>query len=159
MLSELASKSWDRSELGEHADKKSDSNFPHDALARRITQSERIWKWCRRNPRVAALGTLAATLIFVLLCGGYLAAGINHKSAYACLCGAIGYALASQHVTGSQQQALIDRALHCATHAVTDLGFRDFTVLQTDPDFALLRRQSEFRRLILLEEASTDAAQ
>ena len=31
VLSELASKSWDRSELGEHADKKSDSNFPHDA--------------------------------------------------------------------------------------------------------------------------------
>ncbi len=29
--SELASKSRDRSEFGEHADKKSDSNFPHDA--------------------------------------------------------------------------------------------------------------------------------
>ncbi len=35
VLSELASTSWDRSGLGEHADKKSDSNFPHDAkLAR-----------------------------------------------------------------------------------------------------------------------------
>jgi serine/threonine protein kinase/WD40 repeat protein len=35
-------------------------------LARRSRFSERLWRWCRRNPYVAALGALAATLTIAI---------------------------------------------------------------------------------------------
>jgi serine/threonine-protein kinase len=47
--------------------------------ARPITTGERVWKWCRRNPRVAILGGIAATLLTVLFAGGYVAAGIINQ--------------------------------------------------------------------------------
>ncbi len=45
-------------------------------LARPITARERMWKWCKRNPKIAILSSLAATLLLVLLAGGYIAAGV-----------------------------------------------------------------------------------
>jgi serine/threonine protein kinase/WD40 repeat protein len=35
-------------------------------LARRSSFSERLWRWCRRNPHLAALGALAATLTIAI---------------------------------------------------------------------------------------------
>ncbi len=43
-------------------------------VARPITTRERVWKWCQRNPRVAGLSGLAASLLLVLLVGGFAAA-------------------------------------------------------------------------------------
>jgi tetratricopeptide (TPR) repeat protein len=48
-------------------------------LARPITRAERLWKWCKRNPRVATLSGLAATLLLILLCGGYISAGVINR--------------------------------------------------------------------------------
>ncbi len=48
-------------------------------LARRITPAERAWKWCRRNPKVATLSGIATSLLLVLLCGGYVAAGVINQ--------------------------------------------------------------------------------
>ncbi|MEM8670077.1 MAG: bifunctional serine/threonine-protein kinase/formylglycine-generating enzyme family protein [Planctomycetota bacterium] len=38
--------------------------------ARPITQAEKVWKWCRRNPRVAGLSTLAIGLFVFMTIGG-----------------------------------------------------------------------------------------
>ncbi|MEM1068251.1 MAG: serine/threonine-protein kinase [Planctomycetota bacterium] len=38
--------------------------------ARPITQAEKVWKWCRRNPRVAGLSTLALGLFVFMTIGG-----------------------------------------------------------------------------------------
>jgi eukaryotic-like serine/threonine-protein kinase len=43
-------------------------------LARRIGSAERLWRWCRRNPRVAALSAAAALLALALMIGGPAAA-------------------------------------------------------------------------------------
>ncbi len=72
----------------------------------------------------------------------------NHTSAYHCLCGAIAYALASEHCDAPQQRQLLDRAIDCVRDAVFKLGFRDFVVLRTDPDFAPLQKQDEYQQLL-----------
>ena len=43
-------------------------------LARPITRRERLWKWCKRNPKVATLSGLAAGLLLCILVGGYASA-------------------------------------------------------------------------------------
>ena len=43
-------------------------------LARPITRWERIWKWCKRNPRVASLAGVVAGLLAFLFVGSCLAA-------------------------------------------------------------------------------------
>ncbi len=43
-------------------------------LARPITRQERVWKWCKRNPVVASLSGLAASLLLCLLFGGIISA-------------------------------------------------------------------------------------
>ncbi len=48
-------------------------------IARPITRRERVWKWCRRNPRVATLTGLAASLLFCLLLGGIISAIVINK--------------------------------------------------------------------------------
>lgn len=49
-------------------------------IARPITSRERLWKWCKRNPRVATLSGLAASLLMCLLFGGIISAiVINQK--------------------------------------------------------------------------------
>ncbi len=45
-------------------------------LARPITNRERAWKWCKRNPKVASLTAVAAALLILLFAGGYIAAGV-----------------------------------------------------------------------------------
>jgi eukaryotic-like serine/threonine-protein kinase len=45
-------------------------------VARPVTRLERLKKWCKRNPRVAALSSLAASLAVVLLAGGYVSAAV-----------------------------------------------------------------------------------
>jgi eukaryotic-like serine/threonine-protein kinase len=39
-------------------------------LARPVSRGERAWRWCRRNPVLAALTTAVATLLLVLAVGG-----------------------------------------------------------------------------------------
>ena len=48
-------------------------------VARPISRRERMVKWCRRNPRVATLSGIAASLILAMLCGGYIAAGVINQ--------------------------------------------------------------------------------
>ncbi len=49
-------------------------------IARPITRRERMWKWCKRNPKVASLSGLAASLLMCLLFGGIISAFvINQK--------------------------------------------------------------------------------
>lgn len=49
-------------------------------VARPISRQERLLKWCRRNPKVAALTATAATLLLTLLFGGIISAVvINQK--------------------------------------------------------------------------------
>jgi tetratricopeptide (TPR) repeat protein len=72
----------------------------------------------------------------------------ERTSAYRCLCGAVGYALASQHGDESQRRELLGQALDCVRDAVLKLGFREFVVLRTDPDFAPLQQLDEFQRLL-----------
>jgi serine/threonine protein kinase len=43
-------------------------------LARRIGQLERAWRWCRRNPVVAAMTATVAVLLFALAAGSLMAA-------------------------------------------------------------------------------------
>lgn len=43
-------------------------------VARPITRKERLWKWCKRNPRVATLSGVAASLLLCLLFGGIISA-------------------------------------------------------------------------------------
>lgn len=45
-------------------------------LARPVTNLERTWRWCQRNPRVAGLTAAAAALALVLMIGGPTAAFI-----------------------------------------------------------------------------------
>ena len=42
-------------------------------LARRISSGERIWRWCRRNPRMAALTGIAAALTLTVVIGSPIA--------------------------------------------------------------------------------------
>ena len=42
--------------------------------ARPASQLERAWRWCRRNPVIAGLGTAAAALILVVTVAGPVAA-------------------------------------------------------------------------------------
>ena len=48
-------------------------------VARPITRRERVTKWCRRNPRVAALTAIAASLLMCLLFGGLLSAFVINE--------------------------------------------------------------------------------
>jgi tetratricopeptide (TPR) repeat protein len=45
-------------------------------LARRITPAERTWRWCKRNPGLAAANIVAATLMMILALGATIAAWI-----------------------------------------------------------------------------------
>lgn len=45
-------------------------------LARPATVGERVWKWCRRNPRVAVLSALASILLVAIVSGGYVSAAV-----------------------------------------------------------------------------------
>jgi len=47
--------------------------------SRRVSASERLWRWSRRNPAVAMLGLLAATLTTVLAIGSTAAAWKFHQ--------------------------------------------------------------------------------
>ena len=48
-------------------------------LARPITRSQRLWKWCKRNPRVATLSALACTLLLCLLVGGLVSSVVINQ--------------------------------------------------------------------------------
>lgn len=48
----------------------------HTILARPATVGERVWKWCRRNPRVAALSAVASVLLVAIVSGGYISAAV-----------------------------------------------------------------------------------
>ncbi len=48
----------------------------HTILARPATVGERVWKWCRRNPRVAVLSALASVLLVAIVSGGYVSAAV-----------------------------------------------------------------------------------
>lgn len=48
----------------------------HTILARPATVGERVWKWCHRNPRVAALSALASVLLVAIVSGGYISAAV-----------------------------------------------------------------------------------
>src|SRR6185295_11466083 len=43
-------------------------------LARPVSRLERAWRWCKRNPKIAALSGLAALLLLSLAIGGPVAA-------------------------------------------------------------------------------------
>ena len=43
-------------------------------LARPVSTGERFWRWCRRNPKLAAFATATATLLLVIAVGSTLAA-------------------------------------------------------------------------------------
>ena len=48
-------------------------------IARPITKLERLRKWCRRNPRVAVLSGIAASLMICLCLGGTIASLIINQ--------------------------------------------------------------------------------
>lgn len=48
-------------------------------VARPISTTERIQKWCRRNPRVAWLSGLAAALVMALIIGGFGSAAVINQ--------------------------------------------------------------------------------
>lgn len=48
-------------------------------IARPITRRERVWKWCKRNPKVATLTGLAASLLLCLLFGGLITSVIINE--------------------------------------------------------------------------------
>ena len=48
-------------------------------VARPITTVQRGWKWCKRNPRVASLSGLAASLLLCLLVGGLVASVVINE--------------------------------------------------------------------------------
>ncbi len=47
--------------------------------ARPVGISERVWRWCRRNPRIAATSALAGLLALVLMIGGPIASAVIYQ--------------------------------------------------------------------------------
>ncbi|MGB0599954.1 MAG: protein kinase domain-containing protein [Rubripirellula sp.] len=78
-------------------------------IARPITKFERLGKWCRRNPRVAVLSGIAASLMICLCLGGTIASVIinQKKNAEAA---ARGQAEASAKVAAKNAEIAEDQA-------------------------------------------------
>jgi len=52
-------------------------------LARPIATPQRVWRWCRRNPRIAIPSALAMVLLLVLLIGGWAGAAVIYQKSVA----------------------------------------------------------------------------
>jgi tetratricopeptide (TPR) repeat protein len=57
-------------------------NFLHDrpVMARRSSTAERLWRWCRRNKAISALGAVAATCAIASIIVGWAAYGMTRRS-------------------------------------------------------------------------------
>jgi serine/threonine-protein kinase len=93
-------------------------------LARRSSVSERLWRWCKRNPGLAAANIVAATLVLVLAIGATIAAWIYRN----------------QRNDLRTEQALTEASLHRAeraereTQAQRDLAQKNFHKAQEAVD-------------------------
>jgi len=100
-------------------------------LARPITLRQRAWKWCRRNPRVAALSALAASLLLVLLAGGYVAAAvINRQKA----------AEAAARKQAEDNQELAEEQADLALDATRVLLYETQEYFKGKPEYGELRK-------------------
>ena len=72
-------------------------------LARPVSFGERVWRWCRRNPRVAAVSAVAGLLALALMIGGPTAAAVIYEQKQIAVKGQSGF-------TSRQRKASAARA-------------------------------------------------
>jgi serine/threonine protein kinase/tetratricopeptide (TPR) repeat protein len=110
-------------------------------LARPLSRPELIARWCRRNPRVAALSTLAAGLLLLVVIGSVVAV--------------ILIARAQRETTKALATAKDQRSL--ALDSLNDLISRVQNVLADRPGTIALREQILTKALANLERIARDA--
>ncbi|HEY7328718.1 MAG TPA: tetratricopeptide repeat protein [Gemmataceae bacterium] len=71
--------------------------------ARPVSRTERVWRWCRRNPRVAALYAAVALLVMLVLVSG----------------GVLGFRMMREQQTVAQVGVQAEERLKLATDAIT----------------------------------------
>jgi serine/threonine protein kinase len=82
-------------------------NFLHDRplSARRASNAERLWRWCRRNRAISALAGTAAVCAIVAIVVGWVAYGITRNALNAEAARARQATAASQQANAARQQA------------------------------------------------------
>jgi tetratricopeptide (TPR) repeat protein/tRNA A-37 threonylcarbamoyl transferase component Bud32 len=100
--------------------------------ARPITRRERLVKWCKRNPRVAALSAVAASLLLLLLGGGYVSAAVISRQRDA-------ESLARQQAEASEEVAVVQAELAMEAKRIVLYHTQEF--FQGKPELNPLRAQ------------------
>ena len=102
-------------------------------LSRRLSTAERLWRWSRRNPALACLSMLAATLTSILLAGSMVAAWKFHEQR--------DVVRAAQH----EERAELGRSLLRQARALRYSGQagRRFDALETLETAAQIAREDE----------------
>ncbi len=99
-------------------------------LARPITARERLVKWCRRNPRVATLSGIAASLLLTLLCGGYISAAVINQQKIA---------ETAAKVSAQESEALAEFQADLALDATRMVLYQTQEFFRSKPEYNELR--------------------
>jgi WD40 repeat protein/tRNA A-37 threonylcarbamoyl transferase component Bud32 len=121
--------------------------------ARRIGTAERVWRWCRRNPLVAAMTASVALLLLVLAFGTSVAALWLHQERNAAVANEERARAAEQEKTDRLWQSLLDRA---RAGRASRQGGQRFDSLAALADAARIRPDRQLRTEAIACLALTD---
>ena len=114
--------------------------------ARAVSDTERAWRWCRRNPKIAILSSVIAALLFCVFAGAIVVAVTARKAEQQQK-----MAAAAARAASDQNRGLVDAQLDLII--LLDRKLRDVPAIQDEREQILL---SASKRLEAAGRAMTD---